>query len=215
MLSRTDKVSIIRNSKEAHVLTGVKNDSATNLALAFNCVMLAHCHANSCTITHKQFHLRDLLIYLFHELNDKIHQLMLQHLLSMEIRNQERDIITLFPISTFPFPHTSSQVTPTLIGFLLRIKKASALCVKNLVNLCTKIFSISSACLILILMRTLFILGSIKTRSFSFLATTSGVKRTSGEVCASISGTLCRSDVWDAKLVRQRADVREERTHWR
>jgi hypothetical protein len=26
---------------------------------------------------------------------------------------------------------------------------------------------------------------------------------------------LCRSEVCDAKLERQRAEVREERTHWR
>lgn len=58
-------------------------------------------------------------------------------------------------------------------------------------------------------------LGSMRTRSFSFLATTRGVRRTSGEVCASISGTLCRSDVCDAKFVRHRAEVSEERTHWR
>ena len=58
-------------------------------------------------------------------------------------------------------------------------------------------------------------LGSIRTRSFSLRATTKEFSRTSGEVCASISGTLCRSEVWDAKFDRQRADVKEERTHWR
>ena len=58
-------------------------------------------------------------------------------------------------------------------------------------------------------------LGSIRTRSFSFRATVRGFRRTSGEVWASISGTLCRSEVCDAKFERQRAEVREERTHWR
>jgi hypothetical protein len=58
-------------------------------------------------------------------------------------------------------------------------------------------------------------LGSISTRSFSLRDTVSGLRRTSGEVCASISGTLCRSEVWDAKLERHSAEVREERTHWR
>ena len=58
-------------------------------------------------------------------------------------------------------------------------------------------------------------LGSIRTLSFSFRATVKGFSKTSGEVCASISGTLCRSEVCDAKLERQRAEVREERTHWR
>jgi hypothetical protein len=65
------------------------------------------------------------------------------------------------------------------------------------------------------LIRTLLMLGSIKTLSFSFRATVKGFSRTSGEVCASISGTLCLSEVWDAKLDRQRADVREDRTHCR
>lgn len=65
------------------------------------------------------------------------------------------------------------------------------------------------------LMRTLLMLGSIRTRSFSFRATVSGVNSTSGEVCASISGTLCRSEVCDEKLDRQSAEVREERTHCR
>jgi len=63
------------------------------------------------------------------------------------------------------------------------------------------------------LMRTLLILGSIRTLSFSFRATVRGFKSTSGEVCASISGTLCLSEVWDAKFERHKADVREERTH--
>lgn len=106
-----------------------------------------------------------------------------------------------------------SNMPLTLTGFLLRIKKASALCVKNLVNLCTRICSISSACLILILIRTLLILGSIRTRSFSFRATVKGFKSTSGEVLASISGTLCLSEVWDAKFERHRAAVKVDRTH--
>lgn len=95
------------------------------------------------------------------------------------------------------------------------MKKASALCVKNLVNLCTSMFSISSACLILMLIRTLFTLGSIRTFSFSFLDTIKGLRRTSGQLAASISGTLCRSDACDAKSERDRAAVRDERTHWR
>ena len=38
---------------------------------------------------------------------------------------------------------------------------------------------------------------------------------TSGELAASISGTLWRSEAWDAKLERERAAVSDERTHWR
>lgn len=137
---------------------------------------------------------------------------MLEHLLRMKIRDEKRDIVSLNLVSTGLWVLNGS---PTLTGFLLRTKKASALCVKNLVNLCTKICSISSACLILMLIRTLLMLGSIRTRSFSFRATVKGFRRTSGDVCASISGTLCRSEVWDEKFDKQRAAVREDRTHCR
>jgi hypothetical protein len=63
------------------------------------------------------------------------------------------------------------------------------------------------------LIRTLLMLGSMRTLSFSFLDIVNGFRRTSGEVCASISGTLCLSEVWDAKFDKHRADVREDRTH--
>ena len=82
-------------------------------------------------------------------------------------------------------------------------------------NLCTKMFSISSACFILMLTRMLLILGSIKTFSFSLRETVNGLRRTSGELAASISGTLWRSDAWDAKFERESAAVREERTQRR
>lgn len=101
---------------------------------------------------------------------------------------------------SYPCRHTSAaarealcsicQGITTLIGFLRRMKKDSALCVKNLVNLWTRMCSISSACLILMLIRMELMLGSIKTRSFSFRAIVNGVRRTSGDVWASISGTL-------------------------
>ena len=95
------------------------------------------------------------------------------------------------------------------------MKNASALWVRNLVNLCTRIVSISSACFILMLTRTLLTLGSMSTFSFSFLDIVRGFNRTSGELAASISGTLCRSEVCEAKLERDRAAVRDDRTHWR
>ena len=82
-------------------------------------------------------------------------------------------------------------------------------------NLCTRMCSISSACLIFMLIRTLLMLGSIRTLSFSFLDTVSGLSSTSGELAASISGTLCRSEACEAKLERERAAVSDERTHWR
>ena len=39
--------------------------------------------------TYEELHLGYLFIYLFHELYDEINQLMLQHLLRMEVRYQE------------------------------------------------------------------------------------------------------------------------------
>lgn len=95
------------------------------------------------------------------------------------------------------------------------MKKLSALCVKNLVNLCTRICSISSACLILMLIRTELMEGSINTLSVSFRLTVKGLSRTSGDEAASTSGTLCRSEAWDAKLLRERAAVSDVRTAWR
>ena len=58
-------------------------------------------------------------------------------------------------------------------------------------------------------------LGSIRTFSFSLRETVNGLSSTSGELAASISGTLWRSEACDAKFERDRAAVREERTHWR
>ena len=67
-------------------------------------------------------------------------------------------------------------------GFLLRIIKFSARPVKNLVNLCARIRSISSACLILILIRIELIDGSIRTCSFSFRAMCIGFSMISDDV---------------------------------
>ena len=58
-------------------------------------------------------------------------------------------------------------------------------------------------------------LGSMKTFSFSFRATVNGLSKTSGELAASISGTLCLSEVCDAKFERDKAAVKDDRTHWR
>lgn len=58
-------------------------------------------------------------------------------------------------------------------------------------------------------------LGSIRTFSFSFLAIVRGFSSTSGDVAASISGTLCLSEAWEAKFDKERAAVSDERTHCR
>ena len=45
--------------------------------------------------TYEELHLRNLPVDLLHELNDEVHQLVLQHLLGMEVGNEERDIVAL------------------------------------------------------------------------------------------------------------------------
>ncbi len=86
-------------------LTGVKNDSATNRARAFN-----YCQGVSWNqyIDHEQetayeeLHLGNLLVHLFHKLDDEVHQLVLQHLFGMEVRDQEGYVVSLKPVCQFP-----------------------------------------------------------------------------------------------------------------
>lgn len=140
---------------------------------------------------------------------------MLQHLFGVEVCDEERDVISLCTVSGLRNGSEAEGSKHTLTAFLRRMKNDSARWVKKRVNLWTRICSISSACFILRLMRTLFMLGSIKTLSFSLRDTVRGFKRTSGELAASISGTLCRSEVCEAKSERERAAVKEDRTHCR
>jgi hypothetical protein len=42
-----------------------------------------------------QLHFRNLLIYILHELNDEIDEFVLQHGFTMEVGDQERDIVSL------------------------------------------------------------------------------------------------------------------------
>ena len=65
------------------------------------------------------------------------------------------------------------------------------------------------------LTRTLLILGSMRTFSFSLRETVKGFSKTSGELAASISGTLCLSEACDAKFESDSAAVNEDRTHSR
>lgn len=90
--------------------TGVKKDSATNLALALSFTPCQHPILKKISElrvrmkiwfsaliegTHKEFHLRYLLIDFLHELDDKIDKLMLQHLFSMKIGDQKGNVIAL------------------------------------------------------------------------------------------------------------------------
>ncbi|KAH9819761.1 hypothetical protein Tdes44962_MAKER05161 [Teratosphaeria destructans] len=128
---------------------------------------------------------------------------------------------------------TKNEISYPSTAFLLNTKNASARCVKNRVNLCTRMCSISSysqvnlpfhfmidnkegfvrtACFILKLTLTELTLASIRTRSSAFRLTIKGFSNSSGEVWASISGTLWRSEAWEAKFERERAAVRVLRT---
>jgi hypothetical protein len=93
---------------------------------------------------------------------------MLQHCLGMKIRNQKGDIVALQ--KSAPKVNRKKSGGGTGTGFRLRMMKFSARPVKNLVNLCAKILSMLSACLILMLMRIELIEGSINTCSFSLRA---------------------------------------------
>jgi hypothetical protein len=44
---------------------------------------------------YEELHLRNLLVDLFHELNDKVDKLVLQHLLGMEVCDEEGDVVSL------------------------------------------------------------------------------------------------------------------------
>lgn len=95
-------------------------------------------------------------------------------------------------------------------GFLLKIVKLSARCIKNLEKLRHKTVSISSACLILILTRNELIDGSIKHFSRSVLQIRIGfivdifdelkMTTTSLSYGYSTSGLLCLSTDSDGKF---------------
>ncbi|USP81143.1 hypothetical protein yc1106_08417 [Curvularia clavata] len=75
--------------------TGVRKDSATKRALAFNWPVLAcTCHELS-MLPYEELHFGDLLVDLLHELNDKVDELVLQHFLGVEVGDQERDVVAL------------------------------------------------------------------------------------------------------------------------
>ena len=51
--------------------------------------------ANSGSGVDRKLHLRDLLVYLLHEVDDEVHELVAQHLLRVEVGDQEADVVTL------------------------------------------------------------------------------------------------------------------------
>ena len=49
---------------------------------------------------YEELHLRNLLVNLLHELDNEVDQLVLQHLLGVEVCNQERDVVALDRLSS-------------------------------------------------------------------------------------------------------------------
>lgn len=111
----------------------------------------------------------------------------------MNVRNKERDVVSLVQWSEADGrSYLGGPLTST--GFLRSTTKLSARCIKNRVNLWHNIRSISSACLIFMLMRIELTDGSIKTRSFSLRDMVSGFKRTSLEPLQPIAISTCDDD---------------------
>lgn len=46
-------------------------------------------------MTYEELHLGNLLVYLFHELDDEVNKLVLEHLLGVEVCNEEGDVVSL------------------------------------------------------------------------------------------------------------------------
>ena len=51
--------------------------------------------ANSGSGVDRKLHLRDLLVDFLHEVDDEVHELVAQHLLGVEVGDQEADVVTL------------------------------------------------------------------------------------------------------------------------
>lgn len=49
----------------------------------------------SCSGVQEELHLGNLLVYLFHELDDEVNKLVLEHLLGVEVCNEEGDVVSL------------------------------------------------------------------------------------------------------------------------
>lgn len=76
--------------------------------------------------TYKEFHFRNFLVDLFHELNDEIDQLMLEHFFGMRVGDQKRDVIALLLLLSGENCESREPLMHTLTGFRRRIKKDSA-----------------------------------------------------------------------------------------
>jgi len=104
---------------------------------------------------------------------------MLQHGLGVSIGDQKRDVVSLEHNVVSKWDRIPNPRILTCTGFLRSTMKLSARCIINRVNLWQRIRSISSACLIFMLIRIELTEGSIRTRSFSLREIVNGLRRTS------------------------------------
>ena len=90
--------------------TGVRKASATKRARALSCDRLAGAkHAYKGLGVYKELHFRNLLIDLLHKVYDEVDQFVLEHLLGVEIRNQERNVIPLPRHTLVSLPSTATE----------------------------------------------------------------------------------------------------------
>jgi DNA mismatch repair ATPase MutL len=61
--------------------------------------MLARSRNGLMLLDVRKLHFRYFFVHLLHELNDEVHEFVLQHLFRMKIRYEERDIIALSTVN--------------------------------------------------------------------------------------------------------------------
>lgn len=71
------------------------NITGTGIQLRYVSVIIPSTNIRAWYQTYEELHLRDFLIHLFHELDNKVDKLVLQHGFGVEVGDQERDIIAL------------------------------------------------------------------------------------------------------------------------
>jgi hypothetical protein len=62
--------------------------------------------------TYEELHFRDFLVDFFHELDDEVDKLMLQHLFRVEVRDQERDIV---PLDRCQHTHLVTEIAMSIL----------------------------------------------------------------------------------------------------
>ena len=137
---------------------------------------------------HRELHVADLLVDIFHERDDEVDELVAVHELRMSICDQKTDIIVLFLLLLLHLGNLGKRLRSvlrvkkayfTFTGLRLSMTKLSARIIMNRMNLWLSIFSSSSDFLMAMLMRIELTDVSMSTRSFSLRLITTGDSRSS------------------------------------